>query len=117
MSKNLPIDWSANFSMDGEREKSRMKAVANELASLISSLDLGSEELLPIEKYVQLAGQKIVDAKYNMDGLVNLAWGRKIRLGLDLNEEPMAKNYVDDELTPLISFLKPMSMPNHCEIL
>ena len=48
---------------------------------------------------------------------MNLAWGRKIRLGLDLNEEPMAKNCVDDELTPLISFLKPMSMPNHCEIL
>ena len=35
--------------MDGEREKSRMKEAANESASLISSLNLGSVELL-IEK-------------------------------------------------------------------
>jgi hypothetical protein len=32
-----------------------------EMASLVSSLNLGSEEML-IEEYVQLAGEKIVDA-------------------------------------------------------
>ena len=41
--------------MDGEHEKSRMKEATNELASLTSSLILGSEEFL-IEEYVQLAG-------------------------------------------------------------
>ena len=65
------------------------------MASLISSLDLGNEEL-PIEKYVQLAGEKIVDAKYNMAELVDLAWGDNIHLGLDLKEEPIAGNCVDD---------------------
>ena len=39
----------ADSTMDGEREKSRMKEATNESASLISSLNLGSVELL-IEK-------------------------------------------------------------------
>ena len=42
---------SANFSVDDEHEKSRMKEVVNELASLISSLNFGSEEMR-IEEYV-----------------------------------------------------------------
>ena len=54
MSKTLLVDRSANFSMDNECEKSRMKETTNELASPISSLNLGSEEL-PIAEYVQLA--------------------------------------------------------------
>ena len=37
--------------MDDEREKSRMKEVANALASLVSSLNLRNEEM-PIETYV-----------------------------------------------------------------
>jgi hypothetical protein len=37
--------------MDGEHEKTRIKEAANELASLISFLNLGSEEM-PIEEYV-----------------------------------------------------------------
>ena len=40
--------------MDDEREKLRIKEVKNELVSLISSLNLGNEEM-PIEEYVQLA--------------------------------------------------------------
>ena len=98
MSKILLADWSVNFAMDDEREKLRMKEATNELASLISSLNLGSEEM-PIEEYVQLAGEEIVDAKYNMAELVDLAWGREIHLGLDLNEEPMEGNDVDDQPT------------------
>jgi hypothetical protein len=37
--------------MDDEHEKSRMKEATNELANLISSLNIGSEEML-IEEYV-----------------------------------------------------------------
>ena len=49
-----------------------------------------------IEEYVQLVGEEIVDAKYNMAKLVDLAQGREVHLSLDLNEEPMEGNDVDD---------------------
>lgn len=38
----------------------RMKEATNEVASLISSLNIGSEEM-PIEDYLQLAREQIVD--------------------------------------------------------
>ena len=42
----------------------------------------------------------IVDAeKYIMVELADLAWGRKVHLGLNLNEEPMEGNDVDDRPT------------------
>ena len=53
----LPTDWSVDFSMDGEREKLRMNEATNKLASFISSLNLGSEEV-PIDEYVQLVREK-----------------------------------------------------------
>ena len=87
--------------MDDECEKLGMKEATNELASLISSLNFKSEEM-PIEEYVQLAGEGIVDVEYNMVGLVDLAWGREIHLGLHLNEEPMEGNDVEDQPTPII---------------
>ena len=37
-----------------------------------------------------------------MAELVDLAWGREIHLSLDLNEEPMQRNDVDDQPTPII---------------
>ena len=80
--------WSADFAMDHEREKSRMKEATHELTCFISSLNLGSEEL-PIEEHVQLAREKIVVVEYNMVELVDLAWGTKIHLGLNLKEESM----------------------------
>ena len=44
MSKILLADWSVDFAMDRESEKSRMKEEAtNELTSHISSLNIGSE--------------------------------------------------------------------------
>jgi hypothetical protein len=49
--------------MDVEREKLRMKEASNEIASLSSLFDLGSEEM-PIEEYVQLAGEDTVDATW-----------------------------------------------------
>ena len=58
--------------MDDEREKLRMKDVSNEFASLISSLNLGSEEM-PIKEYMQLGGKEIVDAEYIMTELMDLA--------------------------------------------
>jgi hypothetical protein len=50
---NLP--WITNV------RNQRIKEATNELASLISFWNLGSEEI-PIEEYVQLAGEEIVDA-------------------------------------------------------
>jgi hypothetical protein len=46
--------WSANSAMDYEREKPRTKETTNKLANLISSLNLGSEEM-PNEGYMRLA--------------------------------------------------------------
>ena len=83
MSKIILAYQSVNFAVDDECEKSRMKEATNELASLISSFNLGSGDI-PIEKYVQLAREKIVNAKYDMVELVDLAWGREIHVDLDL---------------------------------
>ena len=88
MSKILHVDHSDDFATGGELGKSIMKETTIELESLISSLNLGSEKL-PIEEFVQMAGEQIVDAQYNMVELVDLAWGGKFHLGLDLNEEQM----------------------------
>ena len=57
MFKILFADWSANFAMDDECKKLRMKEATNELAILVFSLNLGSEEM-PIEEYVQLVGEE-----------------------------------------------------------
>jgi hypothetical protein len=46
MSKILPTDWSVDFAMDDVRENLKMKEAANEMASVISSLKIGSEERL-----------------------------------------------------------------------
>ena len=59
MSKTLLAHSCVNFALDHECEKSRLEEVTNESASLVSSLNLGSEE------YVQLEGEEIVEAKYN----------------------------------------------------
>ena len=48
--------------MDDERENERMKAIENVLASHISSLNLGSEEMSN-EEYMQLAREEVVDAQ------------------------------------------------------
>ena len=48
----------------------------------------------------------IVGVEYNMAKLVDLAWGRKIHLGLDLNEEPMEGNDVDDQPTPIVKLFQ-----------
>ena len=34
--------------------------------------------------------------------MVNLAWGREVRLGLDLNEGQVEGNHVDDQPTPIV---------------
>jgi hypothetical protein len=73
----LLADWSADFARDDECEKLRMKKSTNELASLILSLNYGSEEM-PIEEYVHLVGENIVDTWYIMVELADLAWGREI---------------------------------------
>ena len=81
----LLVDWSANFAMDQECEKLRMKKTTNELASLISSLNLGIKKM-PIEEYVQLAREEIVDVEYNMIELMDLAWVDKsiwLKIGME----------------------------------
>lgn len=54
MSKILFVDLSADFTMDDEHGKSRMKEATNNLASLISSLTIENEGML-IDEYIQLA--------------------------------------------------------------
>ena len=63
MSKILLVNWGADFAMDDECEKSRIKEATNNLASLIPSLSFGFEDM-PIEEYVQLAREEIVDVEY-----------------------------------------------------
>ena len=41
-----------------------------------------------------------------MTELMDLARGREIHLGLDLNEEQMEENDVDDQPTPSIKFFQ-----------
>ena len=69
-------------------------------------LNLGSVEI-PIEEYVQLAKEEIVDAKYNMAELVDLAWDNPF--GFRLNEEPIEGNDVDGQPTPIVK------LPQVCE--
>ena len=101
--------------MDHERERSRTKQARNEVASPICSLNLGSVEMF-IEEYVQLVGEDIVDAKYSMIELVNLAWGREIHFGLDLNEEPIEENDVDDQATPIVRLPQAWENANYYQI-
>ena len=42
-----------------------------------------------------------------MSELVELAWGREIHLGLDLNEEPMEGSDVDDQSAPIAELPQP----------
>ena len=74
--------------MDHKREKLGMREAINELASFVSSLNLGSEENIN-EEYVQLVGEKIVNAHHNMAKLMDLAWGRENHLGFNLDKESM----------------------------
>ena len=71
MSKILLVDWSANFSIDHEHEKLRVKEESNESTSLNSSLNHGSEEMF-VKEHVQLAKEEIVDVKNTMTKLVDL---------------------------------------------
>jgi hypothetical protein len=87
--------------MDDECENLRMKETKNELASFISSLNIGSEEMF-IEKYWQLVGGEISDANYNMVELVILAWSKEIHLVINLNEDLVERNDVDDHSTPIV---------------
>ena len=64
ISKIFLVDWNADLTMDDEREEFIMNEATNELAILISSLNLVSKEM-PIEEHMQLVGEEIVDAKYN----------------------------------------------------
>ena len=51
---------------------------------------------------VQLAREKIIDAKYNVAELVDLTWEKEIHLDLYLNEKPMEGIDVGDEPTPIV---------------
>lgn len=83
-----------------------MKQTKNELASLISSSNPENEEM-PIDEYVQLLGEELFDAKYNMVELMDLAWGREFHLGSTLNKEPMEGNDVDNQ--PTLTFKLPQA--------
>lgn len=57
------VEGAHDFDMDHECEKSRMEGATNELASIISSMNIGSEET-PIEEYIYilLVWEEVVDA-------------------------------------------------------
>ena len=78
--QDVTCKLECQFAMDHEHEESRMKVATSELANLISSLNLGNEEM-DIHDYVQLVGEEIIDAKYNMDELLDLAQGRENHFG------------------------------------
>lgn len=59
--------------------------------------------------------REIVDAKYNMTKLVDLAWGRENDLGVDSNEVPMEE--IDVSQHQQSSFLKHVSTLNYYQIL
>jgi hypothetical protein len=48
----LPPEWSANFANEDQKEKSRLIKESEDLALLISKLQLGSDEM-PFEEYVE----------------------------------------------------------------
>ena len=98
----------------GEHEKSRMKEATNKWASRSSSLNLGNEEM-STKEYVQMAREEIVDAKYNMVDLVDLAWDREAHLGSGLIEEPMQGNDVDDQPTSIITRRKLVHFNRPCD--
>ena len=91
--------------MNDEREKSRIKETTNELASLISSLNPGSEEML-IEEYCNWHVRKLLMQSTTWLSWMDFAWGREIPLGLDLTEEPMEAKDVDDQPTPIVKFFQ-----------
>ena len=57
-----------------------MKGATNELANLISSLNLRSEEM-PIEKHVPLVGWEIVDAKIQHGQVGGFGMGQRSPYG------------------------------------
>ena len=72
---------------------------------------------MPIEEYLQLAWEEIVDEEYNMGELIILAWSKEIRLGLDFNEEPMEGNDVDDQPTPIVKLPRAYEHAHYYQIL
>ena len=53
------------------------------------------------EEYMQLVGEKIVGIDNHVE-LVKLSCRRETNMGLDLNEEPMKRNDVGDQPTPIV---------------
>ena len=73
-SRILPHDWNANFVNEDQREKSRLIKEFENLALLISKLQLGSDEM-PFEEDVVMEGEDIIEAEYCMSELVDMALG------------------------------------------
>ena len=96
--------------------ESRMKEGTNKLASLVSSFNFGSLEM-PIEKYMQLAWEEIIDGKYNIVEILDLTWGREIHLGLDGMKSEWSRMCGWPTKHWKSSFLKPLSMLNYHQIL
>ena len=68
----LPPYWSAGFANEDQREKSRLIKEFEDIALLISKLQLGSYEM-PFEEYVVMEGEDIIEAEYCMSELVDTA--------------------------------------------
>jgi hypothetical protein len=98
----LPLDWSADFANEDQREKSRLFKESEDLALLISKLQLGSDEM-PFEEYVVMEGEDIIEAEYCMSELVDMALGQRIEpASLDLTAETINPLDVDERPPPIV---------------
>jgi hypothetical protein len=96
----LPLDWSATFANEEQREKSRPIKESEDMALLISKLQLGSYEM-PFKKYVVMEGEDIIEAEYCMLELVDMALGQRIEpASLDLIAETVNPLDIDERPPP-----------------
>ena len=98
----MPPDWSTNFANEDQQEKSRLIKEYQDLALLISKVQLGQDEM-PFEDYLTMKGEDIIGAKYCMSELVDMALGQKIKSpGFDLNAKPLDSLHVGERPPPIV---------------
>jgi len=96
----LSPHWNANLAMENEREKVRMVKESEELAALIAQLKLGDAEL-PLQDFVDIAGEECIEAEYGTNDLVNLAFENGLTMAHDFNFNTEVVN-VDDQPPPVV---------------
>ena len=110
----LPPDWSADFANEDQREKSRLIKESEDMALLISKLQLGSDEM-PFEENVVMEGEDVIEAEYCMSELVDIALGQRIEpTSLNFTTETVNPLDVDERPPPIV---KLMDVQQHAQLL